>query len=54
MKMKAKKVTQRQADAMKRHSAHHTPKHMAAMRKSMKAGATFTQAHKMAMAKVGR
>ena len=49
-----KKLTQRQQNALKRHSIHHTRKHMTEMRKSMKAGKTFTAAHKLAMKKVGR
>tara|TARA_R110000796_G_C14535162_1_gene432326 strand:+ start:727 stop:888 length:162 start_codon:yes stop_codon:yes gene_type:complete len=52
--LKAKKLTPRQLDTLKKHSKHHTPKHMAVMRKDMKAGKTFTQAHKDAMKKVGR
>ena len=46
-------LTKRQQDAMKKHSAHHTSKHMKEMKKSMLAGKTFTQAHKIAMKKVG-
>ena len=47
-------LTKRQKDALKRHKAHHTPKHMAYMRKVMRNGKTFTQAHKEAMKKVGK
>lgn len=39
---------------MKRHRRHHTRKHMAFMRKEMLKGKTFTQAHRLAMRKVGR
>lgn len=53
-KAKPKGLTKRQEDTLKRHSKHHTPKHMAAMRKDMKAGKTFTAAHRAAMRKVGR
>lgn len=49
-----KKLTQRQQNALKRHSVHHTRKHMTEMRKAMRAGKTFTAAHKLAMKKVGR
>ena len=49
-----KKLTQRQQNALKRHSVHHTSKHMTEMRKSMRAGKTFTEAHRLAMKKVGR
>jgi|TARA_R100000781_G_scaffold100716_2_gene64203 hypothetical protein len=44
----------RQQGAMKRHSKHHTAKHLRAMVKSMKRGKTFTQSHKIAMKKVGK
>jgi|TARA_B100000902_G_C27038633_1_gene778196 hypothetical protein len=49
-----KKLTTRQKAAMERHAEHHTKKHMAEMRRLMKAGKTFTEAHKMAMKKVGK
>tara|TARA_R100000697_G_scaffold121743_1_gene149546 strand:+ start:2275 stop:2451 length:177 start_codon:yes stop_codon:yes gene_type:complete len=49
-----KKLTSRQESALKKHSAHHTKKHMSEMRKSMRGGKTFTAAHKLAMKKVGR
>ena len=46
-------LTKRQQDAMIKHSAHHTNRHMEEMKKQMSAGKTFTQAHKIAMKKVG-
>ena len=49
-----KQLTGRQKKTMKKHSQHHTKKHMAFMKKAMKKGKTFTQAHKKAMRKVGR
>jgi len=49
-----KALTARQTAALKRHAVHHTSKHMAEMRKSMRSGKTFTEAHRMAMRKVGR
>ena len=52
--MAAKKLTKRQTATLKKHSVHHTPKHMAFMRKQMRQGVTFTQAHKDAMKKVGK
>ena len=52
--MAAKKLTKRQTDTLKKHPVHHTPKHMAFMRKQMGKGVTFTQAHKDAMKKVGK
>ena len=44
----------RQQNAMKRHSKHHTAKHLRSMVTSMKKGKTFTQSHKIAMKKVGK
>jgi hypothetical protein len=51
---KQTELTQRQKDTLKRHSKHHTKKHMAEMTKMMKQGKTFGEAHKMAMKKVGK
>ncbi len=48
------KLTQRQKDTMKRHSKHHSKKHMNTMSKLMKEGKTFGEAHKIAMKKVGK
>jgi len=48
-----KQLTPRQQATMKRHSKHHTSKHMAAMKKAMLSGKTFGQAHKIAQKKVG-
>lgn len=39
---------------MKKHSKHHSKKHMQYMYNSMKRGATFTQAHKRAQKAVGK
>ena len=50
---KKKALTQRQKNTLKRHSVHHTKQHMTKMRKLMKGGKTFTQAHKIAMRTVG-
>tara|TARA_R100000995_G_C3362706_1_gene68136 strand:+ start:108 stop:281 length:174 start_codon:yes stop_codon:yes gene_type:complete len=47
-------LTKRQQDTMKKHSQHHTKKHMKYMLNSMNRGATFTQAHKRAQKKVGK
>ena len=49
-----KELTKRQQATMKRHSEHHTKKHMEFMTKKMMDGSTFTQAHKLAMKKVGK
>ena len=43
----------RQQQTMKKHSQHHTKRHMEYMRNSMVRGATFTQAHKRAQKAVG-
>tara|TARA_R100001460_G_scaffold44048_1_gene80545 strand:- start:9153 stop:9335 length:183 start_codon:yes stop_codon:yes gene_type:complete len=49
-----KTLTKRQEETMKRHSEHHTKKHMDMMRREMLNGSTFTDAHKKAQKKVGR
>ena len=51
--MAAKKLTKRQTDTLKKHSVHHTPKHMKMMREMMGNGATFDAAHKAAKKEVG-
>ena len=47
-------LTTRQQQTMKKHSQHHSKKHMQYMRNSMMRGATFTQAHKRAQKAVGK
>ena len=47
-------LTKRQQQTMKKHSVHHTKRHMEYMLNSMKRGATFTQAHKRAQKTVGK
>tara|TARA_R100001463_G_scaffold135809_1_gene199723 strand:+ start:1151 stop:1315 length:165 start_codon:yes stop_codon:yes gene_type:complete len=54
MAAKQKQLTNRQKETLKKHSVHHTAKHMSEMRKMMKNGKTFTAAHKAAMKKVGK
>lgn len=49
-----KQLTQRQKDTLKRHAKHHSAKHMAMMRKEMRAGKTFSAAHKKAQKMVGK
>ena len=44
----------RQANAMKKHSKHHTAKHLKEMVSLMDKGKTFTESHKLAMKKVGK
>jgi len=46
-------LTKRQKATMKKHSNHHTPRHMRLMTSLMKQGKTFTEAHKQAQKKVG-
>ena len=47
-------LNMRQVSAMKKHSKHHTAKHIRAMVRSMKEGKTFTESHKIAQKKVGK
>jgi len=47
-------LTKLQKETLARHKKHHTAKHMTEMRKHMNKGKTFTQAHKLAMKKVGK
>ena len=47
-------LTKRQQQSMKKHSKHHTKKHIQYMTNSMKRGNTFTKAHKNAQKKVGK
>lgn len=49
-----KGMTQKQKDRLKEHAKHHTTKHMAMMRKDMKAGLSFTRAHNKAKKMVGK
>tara|TARA_R100001510_G_scaffold57797_1_gene67985 strand:- start:9679 stop:9903 length:225 start_codon:yes stop_codon:yes gene_type:complete len=51
---KRKGLTIRQKKTMKRHSEHHSDKHMALMTRLMISGRSFTEAHKAAMKKVGK
>ena len=48
------KLTTRQKNKLKEHSEHHSPAHMEFMKRRMRAGDSFTVAHKKAQAKVGR
>ena len=49
-----KALTPRQKETLKKHSKHHTSKHMTSMKKDMMAGMSFTASHKKAMKKVGK
>ena len=48
------KLTDRQKATMKKHSKHHSKKHMALMNQLMIKGRSFTAAHKIAQKKVGK
>jgi len=54
MKVKKSKLTKRQEATMKRHSKHHSTKHMKYMKRRMLMGDTFRQAHKKAQKQVGK
>ena len=47
-------LTKRQQDTLKKHSKHLSAKHMAMMRKDMRAGMSFSAAHKKAQKAVGK
>tara|TARA_R100000734_G_scaffold6218_1_gene5268 strand:- start:310 stop:462 length:153 start_codon:yes stop_codon:yes gene_type:complete len=49
-----KKLTDRQKKTLKKHSVHHSKKHMDMMKKEMRAGKSFTFAHKKAKRLVGK
>ncbi len=55
-KQKAAKaiLNKRQMMTMGRHASHHSKKHMKEMKSAMKQGATFGEAHKQALKKVGK
>ena len=47
-------LNQRQIGAMKKHSKHHTVKHIKSMVSNIKSGKTFKQSHVLATKKVGK
>tara|TARA_R100001163_G_scaffold14552_1_gene13260 strand:+ start:695 stop:883 length:189 start_codon:yes stop_codon:yes gene_type:complete len=47
-------LTTRQQQAMKKHSKHHTAKHLKDMKQRMSKGVSFTKAHKQSQKAVGR
>ena len=49
-----KGLTSRQATTLKKHSVHHTKKHIKMMVDAMKKGKSFGASHKMAQKKVGK
>lgn len=48
------KLTKRQQQSMKRHSVHHSKKHIQYMYNSMRRGVSFSKAHVNAQKKVGK
>ena len=52
--VKKKALTKRQEASMKRHSKHHTAKHMRYMKNLMMKGSTISAAHKKAQKAVGK
>ena len=48
------KLTTRQKNLLEKHSEHHSDKHMEFMKRRMRAGDTFKQAHKKAQGKGGK
>ena len=52
--VKKKALKKRQEASMKRHSKHHTAKHMRYMKNLMMKGSTFSAAHKKAQKAVGK
>ena len=53
-KVVKKSISKRQEASLKRHSKHHSTKHMAYMKRRMLMGDTFRTAHKKAQNKVGK
>ena len=51
---KQKKLTEAQEKRLKKHSVHHSKKHMDMMRKDMMMGMSFKMAHEKAQKKVGK
>ncbi len=47
-------LTKEQNKKLQEHKQHHSPKHMAMMRRLMRQGSSFSQAHKMAQKSVGK
>ena len=47
-------LTKKQKEMLKKHSVHHTKKHMDEMKKLMLSGKTFKQAHDITMKKIGK
>jgi hypothetical protein len=52
--MSEKQLTERQKKTLKKHSKHHTARHMQMMSEAMLKGKSFTKAHTEAIKKVGK
>ena len=52
--MGGESLTKRQEDTLKKHSEHHSQDHMDLMRKLMRQGKSFTEAHNEAQKQVGK
>ena len=52
--MTPRDLTKQQAQALRKHAVHHSKKHIAAMKKGLRAGKTFDAVHKEAMRRVGK
>ena len=46
-------INKKEKKTLTKHKIHHTPKHMAQMKKTMKKGVNFKKSHIKAMKKVG-
>jgi len=53
-KKTTKKLTKPQEERLKKHSAHHSKKHIDSMRRDIMSGMSFKDAHNKAMKKVGK
>ena len=47
-------LTDKQKTTLKKHSVHHSSKHMKEMKVAMNKGMSFTKAHKIALKKKGK
>jgi hypothetical protein len=47
-------LTDKQKTTLKKHSVHHSSKHMKEMKLAMNKGMSFTKAHKIALKKKGK
>lgn len=53
-KPKVKTLTKKQKNTLRKHSVHHSAKHMAEMKKLIKSGIAFSEAHTKAKKKAGK